>query len=344
MITGMTRGRVVCRGTLLTAGLLMAAGPAVGQSTWAERAREVAAARLAQGEPASAPQQVGGMHASQIGGPLRLPAFQLAFAPETAPAEEAPAASGKSEETGGEMVIERGPLPGLFETIGRDLKEAPRTLWRDTKATYGNPWNLAFLVGAGGASLALRPEADDRVEDHFRKHHTFPQGERDTFDWLGNPGTGFAIAGLMYVAGQTLQEAKTYEVGKRAFSALIITDLSTLLLKAAANTHGPNGENFSWPSGHVSSTVALATILNDAYGPLVGAPAYGVAVFSGIERLDSREHHLSDVVFGAALGWVVAESVMKEHRNEIFGGELVPYWDLDRATAGIAWVKPLGNK
>jgi len=276
--------------------------------------------------------------------PLAVPALRLAVAPQTSPAEETPAGPAETKPSSEEVNIERGPLPGFFQTVWRDAKEAPKTLWQDTKATYGNPWNLAFLLGAGGASLALRPEADDQIEDHYRHRHIFPKGERNTFDALGNPATGFAIAGLMYVAGQTLQEAKTYEVGKRAFSALIITDLSDLLLKICADTRGPNRERLAWPSGHMASTMALATVLNDAYGPLVGLPAYTATVFLGIERVDSREHHLSDLVFGAALGWVVGESVMKEHRTEVFGGHFVPYFDLERPCAGVAWVKPLGNK
>jgi hypothetical protein len=63
----------------------------------------------------------------------------------------------------------------------------------------------------------------------------------------------------------------------------------------------------------------------------------------GWQRLDSREHHFSDVLFGAALGWVVAEQVMKEHRPEIFGGEVVPYVSADGGSAGIGWLKTLGN-
>lgn len=359
----MTQGRPVGSYMLWTLGVLAVAGTAVGQTSWAERARATAAARLARagevagdrtppglpmlrgGEAGERPgrRQGGETAAPRLALLSDAPVFQLAAGPETAPADEAPV---DQAEPGAEAKTEfprRGPRPDFFHTLGHDLLEAPKVLWHDTKATYGNPWNLAFLVGAGGASLALRPEADDDLEDKYRRSHTFPKGERDTFDLLGNPAMGFAVAGLMYVAGQTLQEAKTYEVSKRAFSALIITDLSDFLLKLAANTHGPNGENFAWPSGHMASTMALATVLNEAYGPVVGLPAYGATAFLGIERLDSREHHLSDVVFGTALGWVVAETVMKEHAPEVFGGEIVPYWDVERATAGVAWVKPLDN-
>ena len=87
----------------------------------------------------------------------------------------------------------------------------------------------------------------------------------------------------------------------------------------------------------------MATVLNDAYGPAVGIPMFALTGLVGLERLDSGEHHFSDLLFGAALGWVVAETIMTEHRPQIFGGDIVPYVDPVHNNAGLAWVKTLGN-
>lgn len=239
--------------------------------------------------------------------------------------------------------VTAGPLPGFFATLKRDLKEMPTLLWSDTKAVYTNPWNLVFLIGAGGASAAVRPEVDDEFEDHLDRHHIYAGDWPDTFGALGNPGTHFAFASVWYLAGQQLQDVKTYEVGKRAFSALTITGVTTVLLKLAACTDAPNGESWAWPSGHTSSTMALATVLHNAYGPLVGVPMFGLTGLVAVERMDSGEHHFSDIVFGAALGWVVAETVMKEHQPELLGGRIVPYANPASGHAGIAWVKDLGR-
>ena len=123
-------------------------------------------------------------------------------------------------------------------------------------------------------------------------------------------------------------------------SALIITDLSTVFLKlCAADSKSPNGDFYAWPSGHMSSTMAVATVLSDAYGPLVGVPAYAFCVFEGIQRLDSREHQFSDVIFGAGLGFVVAHTIMKEHRPEVGGGEIIPWVNPDTGSSGIGWLK-----
>ncbi len=324
--------------------LSVAVAPPVGAADWQTRADEVARRRLDRAHTAAsaALREVQPVFVAERpqGGAIELrPAMLAADVPESQPATECPEA----------CAIERGPLPDFWDTVKRDVKEMPGLLWHDTKKVYLNPWNVVFLVGAGGASLALRPEVDDDIEDFYHPNpwdtkHTMSKGWRNFFDAAGNPGTAFAVAGAFYLTGQMFQDIKTYEVGKRMASALIITDLTTVFLKlCAADTKAPNGLRYAWPSGHMSSTMALATVLNHAYGPVVGVPMYGFAALAGIERLDDREHDFSDVVFGAALGWVVAETVMKEHRPEIFGGEIVPYVDPNSGSSGVAWIKSIGE-
>lgn len=332
--------------------LAIAAAPswaADGDSTcWQMKAQEVAQARLA-GAASNPAQQQRQADAAQAWTPdstqragkapvytaRELPRFELAS--DTQPAATDETADALATET--QPTFERGPLPSFAETIERDVKELPRLFWHDTKKIFGDPYNLIFLLGAGGASAALRPEVDDDIEDHYNRHHTFRGDWPDTFGAIGNPVSHFSFALAWYAIGQGMQHDKTYEVGKRAFDALTITGLTTMMLKISANTESPNGENLAWPSGHVSSTMALATVLNHAYGPLVGVPMFGLTGLVAVERMDDYEHHFSDVVFGAALGWVVAETIMKEHRPEVFGGEVVPYADLEGSNAGVAWVK-----
>ncbi len=238
-----------------------------------------------------------------------------------------------------DLKLDRDPMPTIASTIIRDIKQMPGGLWQDTKRVYTNPVNLIVLAGAGGAALALRAEVDDDIEDKYDRSHSFSQPWRDTFGALGNPGTHFAVAGAWYLIGAQQQQAKTYQVGRTLFNALIINDLSTMLLKVACNTESPNGENLAFPSGHVSSTACLAAVMHEAYGPWVGVPLYGLTGLVAVERMDDREHSFSDVVFGAALGWVVGHTVATGHRPEIFGGELVPYADPIGRTSGLAWVK-----
>jgi membrane-associated phospholipid phosphatase len=57
----------------------------------------------------------------------------------------------------------------------------------------------------------------------------------------------------------------------------------------------------SFPSGHTSASFATATVLQRRFGLRGGIPAYAVATYVGISRLE-RVHYLSDVMFGAGLG------------------------------------------
>jgi len=256
--------------------------------------------------------------------------------PETS--EETDAASGTPATQPAEA---RGPLPGFFETLVRDGKRTPRELWRDTKRVYTNTPNLIILGLAGAASIALHPEADHRIARHFDHHHIMTKDARSTFEILGNPGIHWAVAGTMYIASQQLQMTKEYEVARTLVSALIINDLSCLTLQVAAWQKDPSGRYFGWPSGHVTSTMTVAAVMHQASGPLAAAPLYGLTTFVAIERLDDKDHWLSDVIFGGALGWVVGHTVAGGRLPEIGGGEIVPYVDPLTGSAGVAWWKSL---
>jgi hypothetical protein len=231
-------------------------------------------------------------------------------------------------------------IPLFRDILKRDVKALPGSLWEDTKAVYTDPKNLGILLVAGGASLTMRCSGvDDKWEDHFDKHRSFSEGWGDAAGFLGNPGTHFALAAAMYVYGVKAEKPKEYEVSKALFNALVINDLSTMFLKVAANTDSPNGEHLAWPSGHTSSSVVVAAVLDKYYGHWVGVPLYGVAALVGFERMDDGEHHFSDVLFGAALGYVVGKTVADGHAPEVCGGVILPYADPYRGSSGLVWVK-----
>lgn len=247
---------------------------------------------------------------------------------------------------GSEALAERrsrpGPLPGFWETIRRDVREMPDDLWADTKAVYASGPNLVILGLTYGGSLALQEAGpDDTVENSFtRNHHrTFGDDWRDGFAAAGNPGTHFALAGLWYLAGQQRQDEKTYNVGKTLFSALIINGVSTMVGQAASWDRAPNGEWGTFPSGHVSSSFAFASVMHQAYGHWVGIPLYALSGLVAYERLESGEHYLSDVVMGGVMGLVIGHTVAGQHEFKLFGGEVVPYIDPNTNTSGVAWVR-----
>ena len=234
----------------------------------------------------------------------------------------------------------RAPLPGFWDTLKRDVRKMPTDLWEDTKAVYGSTPNLVILGMTYGGALAVQQTGpDDTVESSFRDHTIFSEEARDIFGAVGNPGTHFALAGAWYLLGQQRQDEKTYEVGRTLFSALIINGLSTMVGQAASWDRAPNGEWGAFPSGHTSSTFAVASVMHDAYGPLVGIPLYGVGVLVAMGRLEDDEHYLSDVIMGGVMGLVIGHTVAGEHEFEMFGGKILPYADPNTQSSGLVWVK-----
>ena len=119
--------------------------------------------------------------------------------------------------------------------------------------------------------------------------------------------------------------------------ALSVTGISTVGLKAIRNNRNPNGNPWAWPSGHTASSFAVASVLDEFYGPEVGIPAYAFAGVVGLRMMDSGEHWGSDVVFGAVLGWTVGHTIAgKDKELEISGFKVLPYTAMgDESVVGI---------
>jgi membrane-associated phospholipid phosphatase len=83
----------------------------------------------------------------------------------------------------------------------------------------------------------------------------------------------------------------------------------TVGLKQATRRNRPEGSGFSFPSGHTTISFTSATVLQRHFGWKVGVPAYAVASYVGVSRVQMKRHNLSDVAFGAALGIAAGRTV-----------------------------------
>ncbi len=93
----------------------------------------------------------------------------------------------------------------------------------------------------------------------------------------------------------------------------------TLALKYTVKEERPNGENtHSFPSLHASSTFAAAGYLQRRYGWAYGLPAYAVSAYVCWSRIDAREHHFSDVLVGAAIGFGASRIFTKPLFNGVY--------------------------
>ncbi len=74
--------------------------------------------------------------------------------------------------------------------------------------------------------------------------------------------------------------------------------------------YGPGHDFNSCPSGHAAFSFMLATVAA-AYFPRWRWPAYAVAAFIAGGRLMLDKHYLSDVIIGAALGYLIAYLLLR---------------------------------
>ena len=231
---------------------------------------------------------------------------------------------------------------GWFEMARIDLDAFPDRLLADTKATFLRSDNLALLAWAGLASYAMNDgPADDDIADHFDRHSTFGGIDEDALFVIGSPVTHFAATGLWYILEARDQNDEGRCKAVTMLSALAITGAVTGGLKAIRDNDQPDGQDWAWPSGHTSSSVAVASVLHEFYGLRVGLPAYVASGVVAWRMMDDGDHWASDVVFGAALGWVVGHTVAQRHGSaEIAGFEVLPYTgSRDTPAVGISLSK-----
>ncbi|MGB2938068.1 MAG: phosphatase PAP2 family protein [Phycisphaerae bacterium] len=223
------------------------------------------------------------------------------------------------------------------EILKRDLKEAPRSIGRGFIHSYANPENLIILGVAFGADRIVRHNLDGQIRGDLRDNDTSLAETGDFGSVIGNPALHFGIAGAWYLAAVRGENAQHHEMSKTLMEALAVNGLSTMALKLSMGDESPNGEKWGWPSGHTSSSVCFASVLHEFYGWEAGLPLYLLAGYSAASRLEDREHDLSDIVFGAALGWVVGHSVAKGELPQVAGFHILPYGGPD--TGGLMFVK-----
>lgn len=231
----------------------------------------------------------------------------------------------------------------IFRQMGREGRQfGTRGLWDGIEAAFWDVENAFVLTAAMGASVTIRETGVDAAIRRRTDGHRQLGDMDEPIQLLGHPGTHFAGAGVLWLTSALTKDLEAHEVAKTLGQALAVNGLTTLALKAATNTRAPDGDDYAWPSGHTSSSFTAAAVLNEYYGPLVGVPSFALAGLVGYQRLDSREHDFSDVVFGAVLGYVVGSSIARDNKAkfpELFGLEVIPFTDPQTGASGVALMK-----
>ncbi len=202
-------------------------------------------------------------------------------------------------------------------TIGR----LPANLGRGFVGVF-NRDNLVPLL-AGGAATAVAFTLDDDVQKEYQQ-----QGWSDTLEDVGGGVYSAVFVAGMFTAGRFSRETRFRAMTYDLLDAVVVNVTYTGILKLAVERERPNGEdNNSFPSGHTSNAFAMAAVAEGHYGWKVGVPVYAYAGLVGASRVHRNKHYLSDVVVGAALGYIVGRTVVRVNSHPLEPGRHVS-WNL----------------
>jgi membrane-associated phospholipid phosphatase len=207
-----------------------------------------------------------------------------------------------------------------------------RNLLADQRAIWTSPARLRWadaawlfpLAAATGGFLATDRAVPPALSSNPAKVHRYTSiSDYGVYTFVG------AGAGL-YAWGRFSHDDHERETGILAGEAAIGALGVDSALKYAFGRERPGqgaglGRFYeggvSFPSDHSAVAWSIASVLAHEYpGPLTQIAAYGLATAVSTTRVLGRQHFPSDVVVGAAIGWLIGREVYRAHHDPELGG------------------------
>jgi hypothetical protein len=208
-----------------------------------------------------------------------------------------------------------------------------RNILRDQRAIWTSPFHIErgdanWLVPFGLSTAALL------ATDHRSASELAENGDNQSrlriSRYVSRGGSFYTTGGItaaFYFIGRVSGNARARETGLLGAESLINSGIVAQALKFATQRTRPredaaSGEFFNggnaFPSGHSTSVWSLATVVAYEYGqhrPLIRFGAYGLATAVSVSRYTGRNHFLSDVLVGSAIGYGVGRYVYRTHHD-----------------------------
>ena len=203
----------------------------------------------------------------------------------------------------------------------------------DQRVIWTSPFHLhqsdAKWLAPIGLSTVVLLATDRRTSGELVEHGDNLNRLRISRDIsrLGALYSTAGAAGVMYLAGRASHNDRLRETGLLSVEALIDSNIVASALKIASQRQRPpvdhsSGEFFdggtSFPSGHAINAWSLAAVITQEYGhhrPLVQVGTYGLAAAVSLSRYTGRNHFLSDVLVGSAMGYGIGRYVYHKHHD-----------------------------
>ena len=230
-------------------------------------------------------------------------------------------------------------FPTYFILLGSDVKQA----FTKPFHMHGRDWinTGKFVLVAGGVSLADEPI--QKFALNLRNHNPSLQNVSKYVTNFGGTYEAYILGGLgaygfifrnekmktttllatqSYLTGATIESVLKFVSGRQR---PYVTDSTKV--QAEPTFYGPlyktpkdpNGKstNSSFPSGHTTVAFAAATVFAMEYRnkPLVPILAYSAASLIGLSRITENKHWATDVLCGAAIGYLTGRLVVNNYHR-----------------------------
>ena len=210
----------------------------------------------------------------------------------------------------------------------------------DTKGLVTRPlhWSTKDLYTFGLVSLTTLgfmfiDEDFQRFVQRNRSYSTDKISEIITP--LGGRRGDNIIIGTFLLSGFVFKNKKLKDTGLYCFESLILAEGITKGLKHLVGRSRPfagkgafsfysfhfppPGYSLSFPSGHVTSAFSLASTITEQYHQkIVLFASYSLAIAVAYSRMNDDVHFLSDVFFGACVGYFVGKFIVRFNQNKNF--------------------------
>ncbi len=221
--------------------------------------------------------------------------------------------------------------------------------WSDLKQAFTKPFHMQKKdwpkVGEFVALEIALSFADEKIQENALALRTQSKTVRDVNEYVTQFGGLYEVYTLvgMGTFGYVFKKPKMLTTTFLATQAYLtggavegVVKILTgrqrpdFLLNSAGKVdptfHGPfsttrdiygNKVNGSWPSGHTTVAFAAATVFAMEYKdkPLIPIISYSVATLIGLSRMVENRHWFSDVVAGAALGFLTGRQVVNNYHR-----------------------------
>jgi len=208
----------------------------------------------------------------------------------------------------------------------------------------------AFVIATG-----LAFSLDPKIKENVSQRHTTSLDNLTGFgEKYGTISYAGIFAGGMYLTGKIIDNKSITTTGRMLTESVLYSGLAVSLLKYTVGRSRPYTDegpvtmftysfqeaNVSFPSGHTATAFAISTVLaNRINNPFTTVALYGLAGFTGYQRIYDNKHWFSDVFVGAAIGYFIGSSIVNSEENresDNFWGSLDVMPSVNSSGAGLS--------